>query len=92
LLDRDSVGIRQRLHRDERGMALVFVGMGCLAFLGVSMLAIDIGLLMTARAQAQNAADAGALASAVALGFENYSDRSPSRQVERAPDAGLGPT
>src|SRR5688572_14137000 len=67
---------RERLHRDERGMALVFVGLGCLSFLGVSMLAVDVGRLMTARAQAQNSADAGALASAVALAFEDYSNRS----------------
>jgi len=70
--------MRERLYRDERGMALVFVGMACLAFLGVSMLAIDVGRLMTARTQAQNSADAGALASAVALAFDNFSDRSAS--------------
>jgi hypothetical protein len=42
------------------------------------MLAIDVGMLMTARNQAQNAADAGALASAVALVFDDYNDRSAS--------------
>ena len=41
--------------------------MGLMAFLSASMLAIDVGMLMTARNQAQNSADAGALAGATAL-------------------------
>lgn len=68
----------RRLRDDERGMTFVFVGLGLLAFLSASMLAIDIGMFMTARSQAQNAADAGALAGAVALVFNDYNDRSPS--------------
>jgi hypothetical protein len=40
------------------------------------MLAIDVGMLMTARAQAQTAADAGALAGATALVFNSWTDRS----------------
>jgi hypothetical protein len=42
------------------------------------MLAVDVGMLMTARNQAQNSADAGALAGATALAFDDYDDRSPS--------------
>jgi hypothetical protein len=68
----------QRLAREETGMSYIFVGMGFLAFLSASMLAIDVGMLMTARNQAQNSADAGALAGAVALVFDDYLDRSPS--------------
>jgi Flp pilus assembly protein TadG len=67
--------IQQRL-RDESGMSYVFIGMGMMAFLSASMLAIDVGMLMTARNQAQNSADAGALAGAVALGFDDFNDRS----------------
>lgn len=66
----------ERLRRDEAGMSYVFVGMGMMAFLSASMLAIDVGMLMTARNQAQNSADAGALAGATALLFDNYEDRS----------------
>jgi hypothetical protein len=66
---------QQRL-RDESGMSYVFIGMGMMAFLSASMLAIDVGMLMTARNQAQNSADAGALAGAVALGFDDFNDRS----------------
>ena len=54
----------QRRLQDESGMSLVFVGMGLMAFLSASILAVDVGMLMTARNQAQNSADAGALAGA----------------------------
>jgi hypothetical protein len=67
-----------RLHRDERGMSFVFVGMGFMAFLAATTLAIDVGMFMTARTQAQTSADAGALAGALALAFDNYDDRSSS--------------
>src|SRR4051795_11098076 len=66
----------QRLRRDQSGMSLVFVGFGMMAFVGASMLAIDVGMLMTARSQAQNSADAGALAGATALVYDNWADRS----------------
>jgi len=65
-----------RLHRDERGMSFVFVGMGFMAFLAATTLAIDVGMFMTARSQAQNSADAGALAGALALAFDDYNNRS----------------
>lgn len=67
-----------KLIRDERGMSLVFVGLGLMGFVAATMLAIDVGMLLTARSQAQNSADAGAHAGAVALAFEDYNDRSPS--------------
>ncbi len=56
---------------DERGLVLVFAGMGMMAFLAATMLALDVGMVMTARGQAQNSADAGALAGAVALVFND---------------------
>ena len=67
-----------RLRDDERGMSLVFVGVGFMAFLAATTLAIDVGMFATARAQAQNSADAGALAGAVALYFDDYDDRTDS--------------
>lgn len=63
---------------DEHGFSMVFVGLGFMAFLAASMLAIDVGMLMTARNQAQNSADAGALAGATALVFDSWTDRTPS--------------
>jgi Flp pilus assembly protein TadG len=68
----------RRLARDEAGMSYVYIGLGCMAFLSASMLAIDVGMLMTARNQAQNSADAGALAGATALYFDDFNDRSAS--------------
>lgn len=64
------------LIRDDRGMSLVFVGLGLMGFVAATMLAIDVGMLMTSRAQAQTSADAGAHAGAVALAFDDYNDRS----------------
>src|SRR5205809_3763979 len=66
------------LYRDEQGMSFVYVGMGFMGFLAASTLAVDVGMFMTARAQAQNAADAGALAGAVALVQNSYFDRTAS--------------
>src|SRR4051812_3587533 len=65
----------RRLATEEDGFSLVFVGLGCMAFIAASMLAIDVGMLMTARSQAQNSADAGALAGATALAFDSWTDR-----------------
>jgi hypothetical protein len=59
-------------------MSYVFVGLGFMAFLSASALAIDVGMMMTARSQAQNSADAGALAGATALIFDDFEDRSPT--------------
>jgi hypothetical protein len=72
------MSVYRKLRRDEKGMAFVFVGVGFMAFLAVTAFAIDVGMFMTARSQAQNAADSGALAGAVALVFDDYNDRSAS--------------
>ena len=67
-----------RLLRDERGMSLVFVSLAFMAFMAATTLAIDVGMFMVARNQAQNSADAGALAAAVALYYNDFNDRSAS--------------
>ena len=67
-----------RLHRDERGMSFVFVGLGFMSFLAATTLAIDVGMFMTARSQAQTSADAAALSGAISLAFDDYSNRSAS--------------
>jgi hypothetical protein len=58
-------------------MSLVFVGATFIALLSATTIAIDVGMFMTARTQAQTSADAGALAGATALAFNSYTDRSP---------------
>lgn len=65
----------RHLRRDERGMTMTFVAIGFMAFLGATTLAIDVGMYMAARSQAQNAADSGALAGAIALGFNDFDNR-----------------
>jgi len=70
--------MRNRLHhvaRDERGMSLVFVTVSFMAVLTATTLAIDVGMFMNARSQAQNSADAGALAGAIALAYNSFTDR-----------------
>ncbi len=50
--------------KDERGVSLAFVAISMVVVLGFAALAIDVGMLYTAKGQAQNAADSGALAGA----------------------------
>jgi Flp pilus assembly protein TadG len=53
--------------RSERGATLILVAVAMTALLGFLALAIDLGMLYTARADAQRAADAAALAGASAF-------------------------
>jgi putative Flp pilus-assembly TadE/G-like protein len=66
----------QRFWRDERGISTMLVGFGFVGFMGAATLALDIGMNVLARTQAQNSADAGALSGATALVFDDYNDRS----------------
>src|SRR6187402_3466055 len=68
----------RHLRRDERGVTLIIVGAGFMALLAATTLAIDVGMFMMARSQAQNSADSGALAGAVALVFNDFNNRSAS--------------
>ena len=74
----------RRLGRDERGISILYITAGFLAFFAASTLAIDVGMLTTARSQAQNAADAGALAGAIALALDDWDDRSPDGPAVQA--------
>ena len=65
----------KRLGRDERGISILYITTGFMAFFAATILAVDVGMLTTARSQAQNAADAGALAGAIALAVDDYNDR-----------------
>src|ERR1051325_10603414 len=57
----------ERLLRNGRGVSLMFVRFGFMAFVAATTLAIDTGAFMVARSQAQHSADAGVLAGATAL-------------------------
>jgi Flp pilus assembly protein TadG len=65
----------RHLRDDESGMSLVYLAVGFMTFMAASTLAVDVGMFMTARSQAQNSADAGALAGAVALAKNSWTDR-----------------
>jgi len=58
--------LRHRL-RDQRGAVLVVIAAGMLALTSVVALSVDVGLMTTARVEAQRAADAAALAGAGAF-------------------------
>src|SRR5688572_24113398 len=58
-------------------MSMVLVSAGFMAFFAATTLAIDVGMFMAARTQAQNSADASALAGAVAFVYDDFNDRSP---------------
>jgi len=55
----------------ERGAMLVHVAIGMIAFMALCALAVDFGVKWVGRTQAQAAADAGALAGATALAFDD---------------------
>jgi Flp pilus assembly protein TadG len=73
----------RRIRHDDRGFSLVLVGLGFVAMLSASMLAIDVGMFMNARSQAQNAADAGAHAGATALAFNSFTDHTANGPAVR---------
>jgi len=54
-------------HHDRRGATLLLFAVALVALLGMGALAIDVGMLLKVRAEAQRAADAGALAGASAF-------------------------
>ena len=60
--------------RGQRGAVLVHVAVAMSGLLAFSALTIDLGSLWVARGQAQNAADAAALAGGIALAYVNPTD------------------
>lgn len=66
--------------RSNRGAILLNVATGLMVFIGVTAFVVDYGVMWVGRGQAQNAADAGALAGAVAMAFDNngWTDRTPT--------------
>ena len=58
----------------EDGATLIHVALALLALMGLSVFVVDYGVMWAARRQAQNAADAGALAGAIARAFDAPED------------------
>jgi Flp pilus assembly protein TadG len=59
----DPVGLRATL-ADQRGAAFILVAISMVAVISAAALAIDVGLLVTARTESQRAAESAALAGA----------------------------
>jgi Flp pilus assembly protein TadG len=70
---RVNVSARGR-HASERGAVLIQVAIAILSLTAFSAFVIDYGVLWVARNQAQNAADAGALAGAIARSYDEFTD------------------
>lgn len=60
---------------------LVHVALGLVALMAVSALAVDYGAMWVSRRQAQNSADAAALAAAVQLAFVDAEDQTTARSA-----------
>jgi hypothetical protein len=61
----------QHQFREEGGAVLAQVGVVIFVLMAFNVFVLDYGLMWIARGQAQNAADAGALAGAVARGYDD---------------------
>ena len=63
----------------ERGAVIVHVAIALLGLMAMSTFVIDYGVMWTARRQAQNSADAGALAGAISLAFIDFNNQAMAR-------------
>lgn len=64
----------------DRGAVLIQTAIAMIGLMGFSAFAIDYGVLWSARRQAQNAADAAAMAGAISMGFVDMDDQARARQ------------
>jgi len=70
--------MRNNRVRSDRGAILVYVAVAIAVLMAFSAFVVDYGVFWVARAQAQSAADAGALAGAVARAYDEPAAASPS--------------
>lgn len=78
---------RWRTAGDDRGAVLIHVALGVLTLAAFTTFVADYGLLWVSRRQAQNSADAGALAGAIAFAFDDpgdYTDTGGAKLSARA--------
>lgn len=65
----------------ERGAILAQVAISILTLMGLAVFVLDYGVVLISRGQAQNAADAGALAGAIARAFDDVTNPPASGSV-----------
>jgi len=64
----------------ERGAVIVHVSIALVGLLAFGAFVVDYGVMWAARRQAQNAADAGALAGAISLAYVDFDNQGLARQ------------
>jgi len=70
--------------RSERGAVLVHVAVGLMMLVALSAFTVDRGMFWVGRGQAQNSADAGAIAGAIGLAYDSATDTSDTGPAKRA--------
>jgi Flp pilus assembly protein TadG len=80
----ETGAVRAAAGRGERGAVLVHAAVAITGLLAFSALTVDLGSMWVIRAQAQNAADAAALAGTVSLAYVNPTDMEAARAASRA--------
>ncbi|MDH3428108.1 MAG: Tad domain-containing protein, partial [Gemmatimonadota bacterium] len=68
-----SLGLRFKI-RDEKGAAIALVALSMVALISAIALAVDVGMLVSARTEAQRVADLSALAGAGILAVDPSAD------------------
>lgn len=71
-------------YRGEKGAMIVQAAVASIAFLALTALAVDYGIKLIARTEAQRSADAGALAGAVSLAFDGSADLTDAGIAKRS--------
>jgi Flp pilus assembly protein TadG len=79
-----GTGALARNVASERGAILIQVGVAILVMSAFSMFVIDYGVAWISRSQAQNSADAGAIAGATALALDDFGDRTDTGPAKLA--------
>src|SRR5262245_24429787 len=68
----------------ERGAMLIHVAISLLTLCAFTVFAVDWGVFWVSRRQAQNSADASALAGAIALAYDDPDDHSDNGPAKRS--------
>jgi hypothetical protein len=78
--------MERQSQRSERGAILIHVALAMVVLIAFTTFVVDYGVMWVGRRQAQNAADAGALAGAVAMAFDanGWTDRTPTGPARAA--------
>ena len=79
---------RARAIGSEQGAVFVQVGIALFVLMAFNVFVLDYGMMWIGRGQAQNAADAGALAGALARGYDDFDDP-PSSNIPAESAAGV---